>query len=106
MRIFSGVFGLVVIVLVLSFVLSNRQDVTVGLWPFIGSLQAPLYAVGLAPLAFGFAFGGFLGWLGGVPHRLRAMRLNKELVSLSGRLGELQKNAKAKPKPSFWKRLS
>jgi lipopolysaccharide assembly protein A len=109
MRIFSSVFGLIILILVLSFALSNKQDVTVGMWPFKDSIQAPLYAVGLAPLAFGFFFGSFWGWISGLPHRLHVRRLNKELASLSNKLGELQKNVivqqeKVKPKSSFWSR--
>jgi uncharacterized integral membrane protein len=109
MRIFSSVFGLVLLILALSFALSNKQDVTVAMWPFKESLQAPLYAIGLAPLAFGFIVGGFGGWISGLPHRLHARRLNKELSSLTSKIGELQKNAsvhneKAKAKTSFWRR--
>ena len=58
-----------------------------------GTLQLPLYLVGFAPLVFGFLVGGLWGWLGGIPHRLRARRLNKELGTLSGRIDELQKTA-------------
>ena len=109
MRIFSGVSGIIILVLVLSFVLSNQQEATVVLWPLKGSWQAPLYMVGLAPLVFGLVFGSFLSWISGVKHRLRARQLNKELVSLNDKIGDLQKkavvqNAKVKPYLPFWRR--
>ena len=107
MKIFSSVFGLIVIALVVLFVLSNRQDVILGLWPSEDTLQVPLYVVGFAPFALGGILGIFWGWMGGMPHRKRAKSLNKELSSLSEKIGELQKTAvvqqaKVKTKP-FWK---
>jgi hypothetical protein len=109
MRIFSSVFGIVLLVLVLSFALSNKQPVVVSLWPLGESIDTQLYAVGLIPLAFGFTVGALWGWLGALPHKLSARRLNKELTSLKGRIGDLQKNAAGqaeKPKSgfSFWRR--
>ena len=107
MKIFSGVFGLVILVLVLCFALSNPQDANVAMWPFAGTLQAPLYLICLAPLVFGLIFGGVGGWLASVPHRLRARRLNKELNVLNERINELQKTgvvhpAPVPPKRPFW----
>ncbi len=109
MRIFSGVSGIVILALVLSFIFSNQQETTVALWPLKGSLDAPLYMVGLAPLVFGLVFGSFLSWVSGMKHRLRARQLNKELVALSDKIGDLQKkavvqNAKVKPHLPFWRR--
>ena len=109
MRIFSGVSGIVILALVLSFIFSNQQETTVGLWPLKGSLGAPLYMVGLAPLGVGLVFGSFLSWVSGMKHRLRARQLNKELVALSDKIGDLQKkavvqNAKVKPHLPFWRR--
>jgi uncharacterized integral membrane protein len=100
MRICSSVLGIVVLILVLSFALSNRQDVTVAMWPFNESLQSPLYAIGLVPLAFGFFLGSFWGWISILAYRLRERRLTKELASLKGKLIQ-QQPAK---KPSFWSR--
>jgi len=79
------------------------------MWPFDGVAQAPLYIVGFAPLLFGLMIGGFWGWLGSVPHRLRARRLYKELDALNQQIGELQKTAlvqsvQAVRKKHFWER--
>ncbi len=107
MRIFTSVFGLLVLAFVVLFVLSNRQDVVIALWPFANTWQMPLYIVGLSPFVLGGILGIFWGWMGALPHRKRAKSLNKELKSLNDKIGELQsvsivKNAKIKTK-SFWK---
>jgi len=104
MKIFSGIVGFIILVLVLCFALTNRQSVTVGMWPFADAVQSPLYLVGFVPLAVGVVFGGIWGWLGHIPHRLRARRLHKELGVLNDRIGELQKSALAPPLPVASKR--
>ena len=107
MRLFSGLLGFLILLLVVSFILSNRQEAAVALWPLAGVYQTPLYLLGLAPLALGLVLGGAWGWMGAMRQRLRAKRLNKELTALNDKIHELQKAAivqQAKPKPSrpFW----
>jgi uncharacterized integral membrane protein len=104
MRIFSTVFGLILTFLVLSFSLTNRMDVVVGMWPFQTPLQMPLFVVGLAPLLFGLVFGALWGWMGGFRHRLEARRLNKELGGLKAKIGALQAPPPPQRKSSFWSR--
>jgi uncharacterized integral membrane protein len=109
MKIISGIFALLVLVPVLCFALSNRQDAAVAFWPFEGAIQIPLYLVGLLPLAFGLLFGAFWGWVASMPHRLKSRRLNKELDALNNRIGDLQKaaivqQAQIEPKRPFWAR--
>jgi uncharacterized integral membrane protein len=108
MKLISGIFALIILAAVLSFALSNRQNVSVGLWPLDGAMASPLYAIGLAPLVFGLVFGGLWGWLGSMPHRLRARRLNKELTALNDKIGEMQRDASAQPtkvkgQSGFWR---
>jgi len=109
MRIFSSVFAIILFVVALFFALLNRQQVSVEIWPYMYPFEVPLYAVALVPLAIGFLAGSLWGMIGAVSHRLHLRRLNKEMVSLNGKIGELQKaavvqQAKAKPKLSFWSR--
>jgi len=111
MKFISGIFAAIILVPVLAFALSNRADVEVALWPFDGSLQMPVYLVGLGPLAFGLLFGALWGWVCTVPHRFKARRLDKELGALNDKITELQKTAigqqaLAVPKRPFWERKS
>ncbi|MFA5040992.1 MAG: LapA family protein [Bdellovibrionales bacterium] len=91
MRIFSGALGLIILVLVLSFALSNKQDVVVTMWPFKDSLQTPLYAVALVPLALGFLLGTIQGWIANFSFRMKARKASKELNSLKTELGKFGK---------------
>jgi uncharacterized integral membrane protein len=93
MRILSTLFTLIVLIAVLSFALSNKQDVMVAVWPLPTPFHAPLYGVGLVPLTFGFLFGGLLGWASGLRHKIHAKKLTKELGALNTKIGELQKSA-------------
>ncbi len=81
------------------------------MWPFDGALTMPLYLAGLLPLIFGLFFGALLGWLTGMPHRLRARRLHKELNALNNQIDDLQKtsiiqHADIEKKKRFWERKS
>jgi uncharacterized integral membrane protein len=79
MKLLSALFSLAILAVVLCFVLSNQQDVTLTMWPFAGSLQFPLYLMGLIPLLVGLVAGGLWGWMSSVPHRLKIRQLNKEI---------------------------
>ncbi|MDD3029454.1 MAG: LapA family protein [Alphaproteobacteria bacterium] len=108
MRIFSGVFGIVLLVLVMFFAMSNKQDVSVALWFFDETLLVPLYAVALVPLFVGLFLGWLWAWIRAIPDRLYARQISKELAALNGRIGELQKNGipqASQAKRSFWKWL-
>ncbi len=108
MRIFSGILGIVILALILLFALPNKGEVAVAI-PATGNVKMPLYAVGLGPLVFGFFLGLFLGWLNGLPHKMHARKLVKELGSLNDKIGELQKtatvqHAKVKTIKPFWRK--
>ena len=103
MKILSSVFALLILAFVLSFVLSNRQDAMVALWPFVETVEVPLYLVGLAPLVLGLFVGGLGGWLSSIPHRMKARRLTKALGALTNQFDALQNPEAPAPKSSFWK---
>ena len=60
MRLIKWIGGLILAAIVVTFALSNRQIVQIGLWPFIEGLELPLYLAVLLPLLGGI----LLGWLG------------------------------------------
>lgn len=103
MRLFSGIFGLIILVGVLCFAFSNMGAVAVSFWPLEGAMQVPIYLVGLVPLGIGLIFGAFMGWLGGLSYKFRAYRLEKDLAALNARIVELQKPAATtQAKKHFW----
>ena len=101
MRIFSGFFGLIILGFAVAFALSNRQDVTIALWPLHNATQAPLYMIGLLPFLAGLICGSLLGVVSIFSHRMRARKLGKELDALNGRLKKMS-GPEGGGKKSFW----
>ena len=86
MKFLSAVLGFIVFVIILVFTLSNRRMVNVSLWPFDVEITAPLFIMVLGSTAFGILIGGGYMWLNHLPHRFAAKRLGKDVVLLSDRL--------------------
>jgi lipopolysaccharide assembly protein A len=57
-----GVLALVALVLIL-FAVSNRESVSVGLWPLPALVELPLYLVVLGTLLVGFFAGELVAWV-------------------------------------------
>ncbi len=87
-RFFGRLLGwLLVAPLLLLFVLfavSNRQDVTLGLWPLSAEFTAPLYLL-LLTLTFGaLLLGLFLGWAAQHSVRVGNRQNRREIARLRG----------------------
>lgn len=67
-------FALVVV----TFAVSNRIDITVAFWPLPFTLDMPLYSLSLGTLAFGFFFGALLTWLSVAKWRVIAASRKKD----------------------------
>lgn len=91
MKLISAIFGFFILVVLLIFALSNRQSVSVSLWPFDVEIGASVFILVLGSLAIGMLLGGGLIWLQHLPHRFRARRLGKDVVVLSDRVLELER---------------
>jgi uncharacterized integral membrane protein len=65
------------------FAASNRETVSLGLWPLPYIAQAPLYLVVLVALFFGFATGAVAVWIKGCRRRrqLRDCRRHSEALA-------------------------
>ena len=90
MKILSSLFGIALFLACMVFALSNRQNVTVSLWPFDADVTMPMYLVVLGSLGTGLFFGGLFIWLGSLSHRFLARRLGKDVVVLSDKIQELE----------------
>jgi uncharacterized integral membrane protein len=98
MKLFSGLFGLVLILLALAFAISNRQAATISLWPFDAQVEAPLYLLTLGILLLGLLLGAGFAWLSMLPHQLAARRLRNDIGHLHDKLEELQQTISAAPR--------
>jgi uncharacterized integral membrane protein len=91
MKFLTALLGLLFFLACLVFALANQKSAVVSLWPFGLEIAAPLYVMTLGALAAGLLFGGLFVWLGALPHRFAARRLGKDVVALSNRLLELER---------------
>lgn len=109
MKILSGIIGFLLATVALCFAFSNRQPVTISLWPFDLALEAPLYLLSLGTLFMGLLFGAVVAWLMMIPHRLQSRRLHKDIANLNQKIIDLQQTVLAPrrdmdtlPAPSKW----
>ncbi len=77
--------ALAAVVLIL-FAVSNRETVSVGLWPLPALLDIPLYLVVLGTLLVGFVAGELAAWIGGWRWRREARRSRDRIAMLEREL--------------------
>lgn len=82
MKVLSWLVGAPLAVIALSFALSNRQVVVVGLWPFDDAIALPVYLIVLLPLLIGFLGGVMLASLKGLKYRRAARQQAKRVDAL------------------------
>ena len=63
MRLLFWIFVLLVALVLAVFAVSNRESVTLGLWPAPFLVEIPLYVAMLAALAVGFVLGEVAAWI-------------------------------------------
>lgn len=76
--------------LLVVFAVSNRESVTVTLWPLPATLDAPLYLVVLLVLLAGFLVGQLVAWINGAGWRREARRRARRIESLERELAATQ----------------
>jgi uncharacterized integral membrane protein len=79
------VLALAALVLIL-FAVSNREHVSVGLWPLPALVELPLYLMVLGTLLFGFVVGELVAWVGGWHWRREARRSRDRIATLEREL--------------------
>ena len=79
------VLALVALILVL-FAVSNRESVSVGLWPLPAFVELPLYLVVLGTLLIGFFAGELLAWMRSWRWRREARRSRDRIAVLEREL--------------------
>jgi lipopolysaccharide assembly protein A len=86
MRFLWWVVLAVAALLLILFAVSNRQTVSVGLWPLPDFAQLPLYLVVLGTLLIGFLAGQLVAWLGSLRWRREARRSRQRIATLEREL--------------------
>jgi uncharacterized integral membrane protein len=85
--------GLPLLVVLISFALSNRAPIRLGLWPTDFTVEVPVSLAILAAGGVAFFLGGLLVWFGALRERQRARQaehalrlLTEEVQALKARL--------------------
>ena len=76
------------LVLLVLFGLSNRQEVLLRLWPFDLGWAVPLSVAVLLIGALAFLLGAGIAWAAGLPYRRRARRLEEAARLMDAELAE------------------
>lgn len=74
--------GLPALLVVVLFALSNREPVSLGIWPLEMQWQVPLYLVVLGVGAVAFLLGASLGWISALRQRIKASHDRRRLDGL------------------------
>lgn len=93
MKLLSSLIGLAVLVLAITFAVTNRQPVALNLWPLEVVMQAPLSFLTLGTFLLGILVGAVSVWFSMLPHRLAARRMRKDFVALQDKIDDLQQSA-------------
>jgi uncharacterized integral membrane protein len=105
LRLLQWILFLLVAFVVVTFVVQNRQEIDVSLWPLPFTKPAPLFAIIIACVLVGFLLGAFSAWLSGGGARKRARelaRMNEEKARQIAQLHRdlaVQKQSGPQPKP-------
>ncbi|GGC51430.1 hypothetical protein GCM10011504_32300 [Siccirubricoccus deserti] len=78
------------LIFLVLFGLSNRQEVQLRLWPFDLAWAVPLSVAVLLIAAVFFLFGAFIAWAAALPHRRRAKALENAARVIEAELAELR----------------
>ncbi|HZT50544.1 MAG TPA: lipopolysaccharide assembly protein LapA domain-containing protein [Stellaceae bacterium] len=97
MRLIHWVVTLPVAVVAVLFAVSNRDGVSVTLWPFPVRLDAPLYLVVLLALLLGFLVGELVAWINAGRARRLARERARRIEALERELAATQARLPASP---------
>jgi|GEM_PF-2953625 len=94
-KILRGLLGLIGLVIIVSFAVSNRQTVDMALWPLPETLNVQLFWVFLFGLVVGAVLGGLGTWLGGMRRRREGRRVRRKANDLEGQMRAVREQQEA-----------
>lgn len=97
MRSLSWIISVPAAILAVVFAVSNREPVTLALWPFAARLAIPAYLVVLVPLGAGLLLGALAASAGAWRARFLARRRAARIAELTAELGALRQAAAPTP---------
>ena len=94
-KIFRLLLGLIGLLVIVSFAVSNRQTVEMALWPFPETINVQLFWVFMFGLVVGAVLGGLGAWLGGMRKRRDGRRMRRKADELEGQLRVIRQQQEA-----------
>jgi uncharacterized integral membrane protein len=82
--------ALAALIVIIAFAIANRIPVPVGLVPFPGTIELPVYGVFLLGLVIGVLVGGIGVWLGAISKRREARRMRNKAWTLENQLSVIK----------------
>ncbi len=98
MKLFSGLFGLIILFLAVAFALANRETASISLWPFDAKMDAPLYLLTLGTFFAGLLVGALFAWFSMLPHHFESRRMRKDMSALHTKLEDLHRTIQTTPR--------
>ncbi|MEM7044792.1 MAG: lipopolysaccharide assembly protein LapA domain-containing protein [Pseudomonadota bacterium] len=98
-KLLRALLGLIGLVIIVAFAVSNRQQVEMALWPLPETITVQLFWVFLFGLVVGALLGGIGAWLGGMSKRRDRRQFRRKAEDLEGQLQTVrqqQETAEAK----------
>jgi uncharacterized integral membrane protein len=86
-----------ILLLLVLFALSNRQEAQIGIWPTDFLLRAPLSLIVLVGMGFAFLCGALCLWVGVLAERARARAAERRARLLEAELAGLKARLAAPP---------
>jgi len=90
MKVLYWIIVAVVAALLALFAASNRESVTLGLWPLSFVVGLPLYLAILSALLIGFISGVVAAWIAGRRRRRETRRRSRRIAALERELAATQ----------------
>lgn len=91
MKILYWLVAAPLMILAILFAVSNQGVVELGLWPVLEGQPLPTFLVVFGAFAIGFFAGGFVAWIGGHRHRVRARVAERRSVEQAREIADLRR---------------
>jgi uncharacterized integral membrane protein len=85
-RLIRLLLAVIVLVVIVAFVIANRDPVTVSFAPLPVVMELPLYGVFLVGLVFGVLIGGFGVWIGSLMRARENRKLRNKVWALENQI--------------------
>jgi uncharacterized integral membrane protein len=99
MRLLWWIVLVLVAVVLILFAISNRESVSLELWPLPAVVEMPLYLMMLGTLLIGFVVGELAAWVGSWRWRREARRSRDRIAMLERELAAERARSIASPVP-------